>query len=84
GLYKTQVWEMAKEMGLPEIFYTKKPSAGLWYGQTDEEEMGFTYSEADLVLQGKSEEIDPKIVEKVKRMVETNKFKLEVPYAFDF
>ncbi|MFZ2199265.1 MAG: NAD(+) synthase [Microgenomates group bacterium] len=84
GLYKTEVWEMAKEMGLPEIFYTKKPSAGLWDGQTDEGEMGFTYQQADLVLQGKSEGVEPKIVEKVKRMVEANKFKLEVPYTFDF
>lgn len=83
GLYKTQVWEMAKEMGLPEVFYTKAPSAGLWEGQTDEREMGFTYQQADLVLQGKTEDIDPKIVEKVQEMVRKNKFKSEVPYLFN-
>lgn len=83
GLYKTEVWEMAKELELPEIFYTKKPSAGLWEGQTDELEMGFSYKDADLVLQGKTEDVDIEIVEKVEKMVERNKFKLEVPYMLD-
>jgi NAD+ synthase len=79
-LYKTEVWEMAKQLGLPEIFYTKAPSAGLWEGQTDEGEMGFSYQEADLVLQGKTEGIEAAVVEKVRAMVERNKFKLNVPY----
>lgn len=80
GLYKTEVWEMAKELGLPEIFYTKAPSAGLWDGQTDENEMGFSYAEADKVLMGETEGIDEAIVEKVQKMVKANAFKLEVPY----
>lgn len=80
GLYKTEVWEMAKELGLPEIFYTKAPSAGLWEGQSDEEEMGFTYEQADKVLMGQSDAVDKDIVDKVQKMVEANKFKLEVPY----
>ncbi len=83
GLYKTEVWEMAKELGLPEIFYTKQPSAGLWEGQTDEGEMGFSYEEADKVLQGKTEGIDPTIVEKVRQMVKRNAFKLGVPYEME-
>ncbi len=78
--YKTEVWEVARELGLPKIFYTKKPSAGLWEGQTDEKEMGFSYSEADLVLQGKVEGVKPEIAEKVRAMVARNKFKSEVPY----
>lgn len=83
GLYKTEVWEMAKLMGLPEIFYTKAPSAGLWNGQTDEDEMGFSYKDADRVLKGETEGIDNEIIEKVKTMVEKNKFKLEVPYVME-
>lgn len=83
GLYKTQVWEMAHELGLPEIFYTKKPSAGLWEGQTDEDEMGFSYKDADQVLKGETEGIDNEIVAKVKKMVEKNKFKLQVPYVME-
>jgi NAD+ synthase len=81
GLYKTEVWEMAKMLGLPEIFYTKEPSAGLWKGQTDEGEMGFSYTDADRVLRGETEGIDSEIIEKVQKMVAKNKFKLEVPYV---
>lgn len=81
-LYKTEVCEMTKELGLPEIFYTKKPSAGLWDGQTDESEMGFSYTDADKVLKGETEGMDNKIVEKVQKMVEANKFKSEVPFIF--
>ena len=80
GLYKTEVREMARELGLPEIFYTKAPSAGLWDGQTDENEMGFAYAEADKVLKGETEGIDTEIVKRIEGMVERNKFKLEVPY----
>jgi NAD+ synthase len=79
-LLKTEVWEMAKFLELPEIFYTKNPSAGLWEGQTDETEMGFSYHDADKVLGGDSRDVDPEIVKKVEAMVERNKFKLEVPY----
>ena len=81
GLYKTEVWAMAKELGLPEIFYTKAPSAGLWEGQTDEGEMGFSYKQADKVLMGEIEGVDKEVIEKVQKMVEKNKFKLEVPYV---
>lgn len=50
GLYKTEVRELAAELQLPKIFLEKAPSAGLWKGQTDEEELGFSYAEADPVL----------------------------------
>lgn len=83
GLYKTEVWEMAKILGIPEIFYTKEPSAGLWEGQTDETEMGFSYKDADRVLKGETEEIDREIVAKVQKMVKANQFKLEVPYIMN-
>ena len=49
-LYKTQVWELARYLKLPGKIIEKKPSADLWEGQTDEEELGFTYKEADEVL----------------------------------
>lgn len=51
GLYKTQVWQMARELGVPAHFIDKAPSAGLWEGQTDESEMGITYKELDEILQ---------------------------------
>ncbi len=49
-LYKTQVWQLAEYIGIPTEIIRKKPSAGLWKGQTDEEELGHTYYEIDKVL----------------------------------
>lgn len=49
-LYKTQVFELAKHLGVPSSIMEKKPSANLWESQTDEGEFGFPYSEADPVL----------------------------------
>lgn len=50
-LYKTQVRALAKYLGLPESIINKKPSADLWAGQTDEGELGFSYEEADTLLE---------------------------------
>jgi NAD+ synthase len=49
-LYKTQVWALAEEVGVPEAIVKKKPSADLWEGQTDEEELGFSYQDVDRLL----------------------------------
>jgi len=49
-LYKTQVWQLSEEVGVPKPVIEKKPSADLWAGQTDEEELGFTYREVDELL----------------------------------
>jgi NAD+ synthase len=49
-LYKTEVFEMARVLGLPEKIINKAPSAGLWKGQTDEKEMGITYEKLDKIL----------------------------------
>ncbi len=49
-LYKTQLRELAVLLGVPDAVVRKPPTADLWVGQTDEEELGFTYAQADLVL----------------------------------
>lgn len=49
-LYKTQVYQLAKHLGVPEAIAEQSPTAGLWQGQTDEGEFGFSYEEADNVL----------------------------------
>ncbi len=49
-LYKTQVWQLAKYLGVPEQIISKPPSADLWPGQTDETELGVTYREVDELL----------------------------------
>lgn len=50
NLYKTEVWEIAKRLGVPERIIQKKPSAGLWEGQTDEDELGISYHLLDEIL----------------------------------
>lgn len=49
-LYKTQIYMLAKELGVPQFIIDKAPSANLWENQTDEGEFGFSYKEADKVL----------------------------------
>ena len=49
-LYKTQVRQLARAVGIPEPILDKPPSADLWDGQTDEGELGFTYAEVDQLL----------------------------------
>lgn len=49
-LYKAQVRQLARAMGIPEEIVEKPPSADLWAGQTDEGELGFTYEEVDQLL----------------------------------
>lgn len=49
-LYKTQVRQLARAVGVPELILEKPPSADLWEGQTDEGELGFTYAEVDQLL----------------------------------
>lgn len=50
NLYKTQVIELAKFLKLPKSIVEKKPTAGLWHGQTDEGEIGMKYAEMDFIL----------------------------------
>ena len=49
-LYKTQLRQLAKDMGVPQVIIDKAPTADLWVGQTDEDELGFTYAEVDKLL----------------------------------
>ncbi len=51
-LYKTDVVELARYLGVPERFIEKKPSARLYPGQTDEDELGMDYAHLDCILKG--------------------------------
>ncbi|WP_022846869.1 MULTISPECIES: NAD+ synthase [unclassified Desulfurobacterium] len=89
-LYKTQIWELAEYIGVPERIVKKKPSADLWPGQTDEGEIGFSYHLLDQILVAyvdlkiKKEEIigfgyEPEIVEKVMKMIQHSQYKRKLP-----
>ena len=49
-LYKAQVRQLARTLGIPSVIVDKPPSADLWVGQTDENELGFTYDDVDKLL----------------------------------
>lgn len=50
GLYKREVWDIARSLDIPDQIVEKKPTADLWPGQTDEEELGLSYELADQLL----------------------------------
>lgn len=73
NLTKAEVYEWAKELGVHEDLINKAPSAGLWEGQTDENEMGTTYNMIDAVLEGRLDEVpqrDQEIIERLHRISE--------------
>jgi NAD+ synthase len=85
-LYKTQLWELAKYLGIPDDIVNKKPSADLWVGQTDEDELGFTYKEVDKYLFYKIDErkndeellklgFDKKFMGRVNNLIIKNQYK---------
>ncbi|MDI6719164.1 MAG: NAD+ synthase [Methanomicrobiales archaeon] len=49
-LYKTEVYALAEDLGIPDRIRSKAPSAGLWKGQTDEGELGLSYADIDAAL----------------------------------
>ena len=90
-LYKTQVLDVARSIGLPAAVVERTPSAELWDGQTDEAELGFSYVHADLVLYNYLEGrrrpdditgpgIDADTVERVLDRVRRNAFKRRLPW----
>jgi NAD+ synthase len=90
NLYKTQIFELAKFLGVTDAILSKAPSAELWGGQTDELEFGFTYKEADVILSFLFDEkksvdeiiglgFDKTLVHSVKLRVENNAFKHSLP-----
>jgi len=84
NLFKRDVRELAKHLKVPEEIITKKPSAGLWEGQTDEDEMGISYDELDEILHRLEKGIalhgfDYEKVEKVKKMMAVSEHKRKTP-----
>jgi NAD+ synthase len=89
-LYKTQVRQLSKALGVPDSVIDKAPSADLWQGQTDEDDLGFTYAEVDRLLyllvdqryrpeDCVAEGFDLKFVEQVVERVRRNHFKRVMP-----
>jgi NAD+ synthase len=89
-LYKTQLYHLAKYLNVPQIIINQNPTAGLWAGQTDEGQFGFSYEEADQVLYLSLEKKTPtkeiikqgyKNAEKILQWRKRNLFKHQTPYT---
>lgn len=89
-LYKTQVWQLAQSLGVPQSIINKNPSADLWEGQTDEGEFGFSYKDADRLLYHLIDErrstadlmnmgFEENFILRVQSMVRKNQFKRRPP-----
>ena len=89
-LYKSDAFEFAKFLGIPQTIIDKKPSADLWEGQSDEEELGYSYKVLDDVLKQLIDKnipkqtlidnaLDKKLVDMVEQRVKANAFKCKLP-----
>jgi NAD+ synthase len=89
-LYKTQIWQLAQALGVPDGIIQKKPSADLWEGQTDEGELGLTYARVDKLLYAMIDErrseaelaaagFEEDFIRRVARLVRLNQFKRRPP-----
>lgn len=89
-LYKTQVWGLAAQVGLPEAVVAKPPTADLWEGQTDEEELGFGYHQVDQLLYWMVDKrcsarelvsmgFEQAFVERIAAMIQGTQFKRRLP-----
>jgi NAD+ synthase len=85
-LYKTDVWELARTLGVPEQVIERAPSAGLWPGQTDERELGITYRELDRVLaaiaSGETDGLPRAALKKAEKMMNDSAHKRAMPPVF--
>jgi len=91
NLYKQQVRQLARDVGVPEAIVTKPPTAGLWAGQTDEGELGVGYDTLDGVLAlhvdgplsvaatARELDVDAALVERIAAMHERSAHKRAVP-----
>jgi len=85
NLAKREVYEWAKILGVHEDIINKAPSAGLWEGQTDENEMGTTYDMIDAVVQGKIDKVpqkDQEIIARLHRISEHKRHTAAAPPKF--
>jgi NAD+ synthase len=89
-LYKAQVRQLARVVGVPDQIIAKAPSADLWQGQTDEGELGFAYDQADAILfrlvdeRRRADDViaegfDARIVRRIVELMARNQFKRVPP-----
>jgi len=78
-LVKSEVRALARELSLPSAIIERTPSAGLWIGQADEEEMGFTYAELERYLEDGPQGVSPALAMKIERLIRSSEHKRVLP-----
>ena len=78
-LLKREVREMAKELGVPAGIVARPSSAGLWPGQLDEEEMGFTYAELERYVEEGPQAVSPALAVRIERLTRSSDHKRVMP-----
>jgi NAD+ synthase len=78
-LPKSQVNSLAKDLGVPQSIIDKPPSAGLWLGQTDEVEMGFSYADLERYSSLGPEGVSPALALRLERMIRSTEHKRLLP-----
>jgi NAD+ synthase len=85
-LYKREVYDLARDLGVPQPVLDRPPTAGLWPGQTDEDEMGLTYSELERALVtltiGGDHGVDQSTLDKVRKMMTKSAHKRSLPPVY--
>ena len=66
---------LARDLGVPQAIVDRTPTAGLWLGQTDESEMGFTYEELERYLVDGPHGVAPALAMKIERLVRASEHK---------
>ena len=86
NLYKTQVRKISLSLNIPKSIIRKTPTAGLWPGQTDESELGMSYSRLDKILlcleTGNLKDIAHKKIREVKEKIKNTRHKRQLPQMF--
>ena len=78
-LVKREVWDLARELGVPSRVIDKAPSAGLWLGQTDEAEMGFTYAELEQFITKGPAAVSEKTAQRIQHFATVSEHKRALP-----
>ncbi len=76
---KSEVRALARELDVPPAIVERTPSAGLWIGQSDEEEMGFTYAELERYLDEGPQGVSPALAMKIERLTRSSEHKRVLP-----
>jgi len=78
-LVKSEVRALARELNIPPEIVDRTPSAGLWFGQTDEEEMGFTYKDLERYLEDGPQGVSPALAMRIERLIRASEHKRQLP-----